>query len=83
MNKSLKITLGILLIAGIFLGLHAYRYQACLQKIAYIPQREQGQIIGNSGLRRILGNPDNGDYYSFHSQKFKTMSDAIKTCIWE
>ena len=81
------------LIAGIILlilvagGWYVYKSRECLNKVSYTPPREQGEIVGGgfSGLRRILGNPDKGDYYSFDFglHKFKTSDDAIRACVWK
>lgn len=74
----------LILVAGSW---YAYKYRLCLEKVSYVPSREQGEIVGSgfSGLRRIVGNADKGDYYSFDFglHKFKTSEDAIRLCIWK
>lgn len=73
-----------IVIAG---GWYFYTFRACVKKVSYEPPREQGEIIGGgySGVQRIVGHPDKGDYYSFDFglHKFKTSEDAIRACIWK
>ncbi|MDP3792213.1 MAG: hypothetical protein Q8Q89_00590 [bacterium] len=79
---------GIILLILIVGGFYIYKFRKCLNKVSYTPSREQGEITGSgrsSGLRRISGNPDKGDYYSFDFglHKFKTSDDAIRSCVWK
>ncbi len=75
--------LALILIAG---GWYMYKYRSCLKQINYVPPREQGKTDGGfygSGLQRISGAPDNGDYYRFEFREFKTSEDAIRACVWK
>lgn len=84
------------LIAGVILLIliagewYTYKFRGCLNKVSYTPPREQGEVtvggwFSGLGLKRISGNPDKGDYYSFDFglHKFKTSDDAIRACIWK
>lgn len=70
----------LILIAG---GWYVYKYRECVEKVSYVPPREQGIGGGFSGyqLDRIAN--DKGDYYNFMSRKFKTSDDAMRACIWK
>ncbi len=78
------LVIGIVVLVVVAGGWYVFHYRSCLKKIFYTPPREQGELGGGfSGLRRIMGNADKGDYYSFGGLKFKTSGDAISACIWK
>ena len=91
-NKDMKknhifyLIIGILVVTLVVGGFYVYKFRECVKKVSYEPPREQGETIGGfSGLRRVVGVADKGDYYSFDFgwQKFKTSDDAIRACIWK
>ena len=76
----------LILVAG---GWYMFRYRSCLKNISYVPPREQEEVVDGGfsglGLKRVVGHPDKGDYYSFDFglHKFKTSEDAIRACMWK
>ena len=83
------LVVGVLILILFAGGWYAYKYRECVKKVSYVPQREQEEITDGGfsglGLKRVVGHPDKGDYYSFDFglHKFKTSEDAIRACMWK
>ena len=88
-QQIIYLVVGIVILLITAGGWYSYKYRECVKKVSYVPQREQGEITGGgysgSGLRRVVGHPDKGDYYSFDFglHKFKISEDAIRACMWK
>lgn len=70
----------LILITG---GWYTYKFRECIEKVSYVPPREQGVQVNTGYISALNPAKDKGDYYLFFPQKFKTSDDAMRACIWK
>ena len=83
-KKNVVIGISFLLFVLVaFGGWYAYKFRSCIGNVSYVPPQNEEKIIrvlGDSGVTRKV--VDEGDYHLFEGEKFQTVKDAIRVCMW-